>query len=597
MTPRPDTAMAPTDIEDKVELERVRMIYRQMPTSISGTMVGIAVIAAVFWPVIDHLLLAFWALAMALNQGWRLKLYLDFRRTDIPLEQMPAHARRWMIGSGISGVIWSAANVLFFIPDSPLHQAILITSVFAIISVAVPLVASHTPSFRVFVIPVLGSMILRNLWEGDAIHFLMAFIVSAMMLGALAVGSRYHKVLTESLRQRFENEALAERLGRQNIELDQARVVAEQASRTKTRFFAAASHDLRQPLHAIGLFVDLLTSRARDPDEQRLVGNIQTSVAALEFLFDALLDISKIDAGAIRANVVHFEPRPLIERLRSDFEAEAGAKGLRLHLHDSAGDGQVHSDPLLVERILRNLVSNAIRYTERGGVLVALRRRGDRLHVEVWDTGIGIAADHQEAIFEEFFQLGNPERSQDKGLGLGLSIVRRLCQLLDLPISIRSRPGRGSRFRVSLPLGDATRPVPAAEPSERSGDFAGRLILMVNDDASVREGMTTLLQNWGARVAAGAAAAEAQAAAGSDRPDLIICDYRLTDGKLGADIVDALRERFGHAIPAVVLTGTSNAERLADAHARNYHLLLKPVPPGKLRALISATLATAGNGE
>ena len=202
----------PTDIEDRVELERVRMIYRQMPTSISGTMVGVALIVAVFWSVIDHQLLLFWFLAMAANQGWRLKLYLDFRRTDIPPEQMSVYARRWMIGSGMSGIIWSAANVLFFIPDSPLYQAILITSVFAIISVAVPLIASHTPSFRVFSIPVLASMILRNLWEGDSVHFLIAFIVSAMMLGALAVGSRYHKVLTESLRRRFENEVLAERL-------------------------------------------------------------------------------------------------------------------------------------------------------------------------------------------------------------------------------------------------------------------------------------------------------------------------------------------------------------------------------------------------
>lgn len=598
MTSAPATPAPPADIESRVELERVRMVYRQMPTSISGTMVGVAVIAAVFWPVIDHRLLLFWFLSMAANQGWRLKLYLDFRRTNIPPEQVSAYARWWMIGSGISGAIWSTANVLFFIPDSPLHQAILITSVFAIISVAVPLIASHTPSFRVFSIPVLGSMILRNLWEGDSMHFLMAFIVLAMMLGALAVGSRYHTVLTESLRRRFENEALAERLAVKNAELDQARIAAEQASRAKTRFFAAASHDLRQPLHAIGLFVDLLTSRIRNPQDRRLVGNIETSVAALESLFDALLDISRIDAGAIRATPVDFEPRALIERLRGDFEAEAQTKGLRLRLHGGAERSFVHSDPLLVERILRNLIANAIRYTTRGGVLVALRRSGDRLNLEVWDTGIGIAADQQEAIFEEFFQLGNPERGQGKGFGLGLSIVRRLTDLLELPISLRSEPGRGTRFRIGLPLTDAPIPLPAARPPELSGNFSSRLILMVNDDTSVRDGMTTLLNNWGAQVVVGATPDEVQAAAdGAGRPDLIICDYRLGGGSLGADIIAALRAHFGRDIPAVVLTGTTNPERAAEARACAYHLLLKPVPPSKLRALINAALADNGGQE
>lgn len=597
MTGLPATPTSPpADIEGRVELERVRMIYRQMPTSISGTMIGVGVIVAVFWPVIDHRLLVFWFLAMAANQGWRLKLYLDFRRSNIPPAQISAYARRWMIGSGISGVIWSVANILFFISDSPLHQAILITLVFSIVSVAVPLIASHMPSFRVFVIPVLASMILRNLWEADAVHFLMAFIVSVMMLSALAVGSRYYAVLTESLRRRFENEVLAERLAIKNAELDQARIAAEQASRAKTRFFAAASHDLRQPLHAIGLFVDLLTDRVRNPQDRRLVENIETSVAALESLFDALLDISRIDAGAIRSTLVAFDPQALIERLRGDFEAEAAAKGLRLHLRCAQSNGFVRSDPLLVERILRNLIANAIRYTERGGVLVALRQRGDRLNIEVWDTGIGIAADQQEAIFEEFFQLANPERDQDKGLGLGLSIVRRLTQLLDLPISIRSQPGRGTCFRISLPLAVAPDPVPAANPVELAGDISSRLVLMVNDDASVRDGMIALLNSWQARVVAGSNTAEvAMAVEAHERPDIIICDFRLADGTLGADIVADLRNRFGRNIPAVVLTGTCNPERLAEAGAHGYHLLLKPVPPSKLRALISATLAGDGN--
>jgi signal transduction histidine kinase len=592
----PDAEAGQRDTADLIRLERVRMVARQMPTSVSGTMIVIILLTAVMWPYLDQRLALACCAVMTVNQAWRLGMYLHFRRHGLTLTELDSFARRWFIGAGISGAVWSVVAVGYFVPDMPIMQTLLIISIFGATAVAIPLTAPHQPSFRIFAIPISLALTARIFWQGDPLHLILGLLVLVEMIANLAVGRRYHIMLGESLRGRFENEALAERLAVQNAELDAARIAAEQASRAKTRFFAAASHDLRQPLHAIGLFVDLLTNRIRNPDDRRLVGNIETSVAALESLFDALLDISKIDAGAIRAMLVDFEPRALIERLRGDFEAEAAAKGLRLHLHEGYGNCFVHSDPLLVERILRNLISNAIRYTEHGGVLVALRRRSERLDVEVWDTGIGIAADQQEAIFEEFFQVGNPERGQGKGLGLGLSIVRRLTGLLELPISIRSQPGRGTRFRVSLPLSAAPNPVPAPRPADLSADLSARLILMVDDDASVRDGMTTLLNNWGAQVVAGATAEEIQVAVdGARRPDLIICNYSLTDGSLGADIVAALRVRLGRDIPAIVLAGASNPERLAEARARDYHLLLKPVPPSKLRALINATFA--GNGE
>jgi signal transduction histidine kinase/ActR/RegA family two-component response regulator len=594
-TVMPDAESGQRNPADLIRLERIRMVARQMPTSVSGTMTVIILLTVVAWPYVDHRLALACCGVMTVNQAWRLGMYLHFRRHGLTLAELDSFARRWFIGAAISGAVWSVVAVGYYVPDMPIMQTLLIISIFGATAVAIPLTAAHQPSFRIFAIPISLALTARILWQGDPLHLILGLLVFVELIANLAVGRRYHIMLGESLRARFENEALAERLARQNAELDQARIAAEQASRAKTRFFAAASHDLRQPLHAIGLFVDLLTSRIRNSEDRRLVGNIETSVVALESLFDALLDISKVDAGAIRPTPAYFDPWALVERLSSDFEAEAGAKGLRLHLHSGTGSGFVHSDPLMVERILRNLIANAIRYTERGGVLVALRRRGARLNVEVWDTGIGIAADQQEAIFEEFFQVGNPERGQGKGLGLGLSIVRRLAELLDLPVSVRSQLGRGTRFRISLPLTDAAEPMPATGPAELSADFSSRLILIVDDDASVRDGMTAMLNNWGARVVAGAAAEEVEAAAdGAGRPDMIICDYRLADGSRGANGVSVLRERFGRDIPAVVLAGASNPERLAEARARNYHLLLKPVPPSKLRALINATLARGG---
>lgn len=596
--PTDSSALLPSEeavLTARSEEERIHMIYRQLPTSVTGTMLGVLLLATSMWAISPPWAILSFALLMALNQATRAWLYWRYRQAGLEGFGIARAARLWMLGAAASGVLWGAIYLAVFPPDSPIHQAVVTILIFGVAAGAVPLIAAHKPSFYVFILPTLLPVVVRNALEGDQSHITLALVSLVVTWGILSFGRGYHRHLVAALDARMRNEVLAERLTAQNAELDRARLAAEQASNTKTRFFAAASHDLRQPLHAIGLFVDLLTGRIRDPQTRRLVGNIETSVAALESLFDALLDISKIDAGAIRATLVDFDPRDLVERLRGDFEAEAGAKGLRLHLHVCPGSCFVHSDPLLVERILRNLIANAIRYTERGGVLVALRRRGQRLKVEVWDTGIGIAADQQEAIFEEFFQVGNPERGQDKGLGLGLSIVRRLVNLLDLSMSIRSRPGRGTRFQIFLPLIDTPNPVPAKRPAELSGDLAARLILIVCEDSQIRDGMTALLNNWGAQVVAGATPNEvATAAAGVGRPDMIICDYHLPDGSHGAEIVIALREHFGRSIPAVVLTGTSNPERLAEAHAHDYHLLLKPVPPSKLRALINATPA---NGE
>jgi signal transduction histidine kinase/CheY-like chemotaxis protein len=575
-----------------IELERLRLVCRQMPTSISGTMVGVCLVAAIMWTAIPHTFLLAWVASMAANQSWRLKLYLSFRQTGIDAGEAVAFGHQWFIGSAVSGVIWSIASVFFFVSGSPLDQTLLITSIFAITAVAVPLTASHPKSFFVFVIPILLSLILRNAWEGDSAHLILAFVVAAMMVGILAVGRRYSVALNESLRARFENEALANRLYIQNAELEQARNTAEAANRAKTRFFAAASHDLRQPLHAIGLFADVLASRLGKGENSRLAGNINASVSMLESLFTELLNISRIDAGVIKPELADFDLYGLLERLCDDFEAEALKKGLQLRLH--AQKVAVHSDPHLVERILRNLIGNALRYTEQGGILVGCRRRGAQAWVEVWDTGVGIAADQQAAVFEEFLQLANPERNLNKGMGLGLSIVKRLAEVLDLPLSMHSRPGRGTRFRVALPTTER-----AAQPA--AGEYAlgpvtgffGRRILLVDDEESVRQGTTTLLENWGAQVIAcrSLAAAEAAARGLYQPPDLIVSNYVLPDGTDGAKIVSVLRNQFAAPIPAIVLARAITPELAEEARLLDFHLLLKPLPPAKLRALISAKLS------
>lgn len=582
-----------------IAAEQVRMIYHQLPVSVTGTLVGVLVLAAVMWPAVPHVAVLTWALAMVANQSWRLGLYLRFRKGGIPEGEYPLWGRYWAIGSAISGCIWGAAALLFFIPDSELYQTILVISIFAITSVAVPLIASHAPSFYVFVLPTLLPIIGINAWQGDSLHLIISFITFCVMLGVLAVGIKYNRLLTESLRNRFRNQELAQRLQQQNLELDRARQLAEQLSRAKSQFFAAASHDLRQPLHAMGLFAAALSEKVRDPEVSNVVNSISASVEALETLFNELLDLSKIDAGAVKPHLMDFDIQPLLDRLAMDFEPEAFDKGLRLRMH--AFHQHVFSDPLLLERILRNLITNAIRYTRSGGVLVGCRRRGRGLRIEVWDTGVGIPQDQQQRVFDEFVQIGNPERDRRKGLGLGLSIVKRLADLLQHPLELRSRPGLGSVFRLDLPLGrQAGAPaLKAARGSPGVHDFSGYLILVVDDEQPILDGMSALLHGWGAQVIARQSTREALAALPADgrAPDLIVADYQLRDGETGSDTIRELRARCGREIPAIMITGSTTPERIAEAKEAGFHLLLKPVMPAKLRTLINFKLRQPDAGE
>ncbi|MET0681254.1 MAG: HAMP domain-containing sensor histidine kinase, partial [Burkholderiales bacterium] len=499
------------EIDAQVRLQQVRLLYSQLPTSTGGTMVGAVLLAVVMSDIAPMNAIAGWFACMAANQGWRYWLYLRWRRTGIELADINRAANYWALGSLLSGCLWGLATVLFFIPDSPVYQAFLLVLIFAVTASAVLLIGVHLPSFYVFVLPALVPIVVRNVVEGEPAHLTLAFIVAVATIALLTFGRNYNRVLVASLRNRFENEALARKLATQNIELERAREIAERArseaeiaNRSKTQFFAAAGHDLRQPLHAMGLFAAALTEKVRDPEVLHVVNSINASVDALEGLFNELLDISKIDSGVLKANPTHFELASMLDRLRMDFEPEAFERGLRLRIVPTTA--YLFSDPVLVERILRNLVSNALRYTKAGGVLVGARRRGKEVSLEVWDTGIGIPLEQQDRVFEEFYQLANPERNSKKGLGLGLSIVKRLVNLLGARVDLRSVPGRGSVFRVRLPLG--VRPV--VDPARKAkavaapGDLSGRVIVVVEDEAAVLEGMRVLLEGWGAEVVAGA---------------------------------------------------------------------------------------------
>lgn len=344
----------------------------------------------------------------------------------------------------------------------------------------------------------------------------------------------------------------------------------EIVNRAKSRFLAAASHDLRQPLHALNLFVAQLRDEADPTAMGRLIARIDAAVSAMNELFEALLDMSRLDAGVIEPNLTGFPIGRLLKRIEATFIETAREKGLRLEVVSSSA--WVRSDFILLERIVLNLVSNAVRYTPHGGVVIGCRRRGNRLRIDVWDSGPGIPQDQQQHIFGEFYQLGGQKPDRRTGLGLGLSIVDRLGQLLKHPVELASRPGKGSRFSISVPFVAAQRATAeAVEPLVTVTDPArGRLIVVIDDDALVLDGMRGLLQSWGCRVVTGASdtAALAQLAQEGGQPDLIISDYRLAIGRTGIEAIESLRAALGAPIPAFLMSGDTGPVLLREASAR-----------------------------
>jgi signal transduction histidine kinase/integral membrane sensor domain MASE1 len=383
----------------------------------------------------------------------------------------------------------------------------------------------------------------------------------------------------------LENVRLFEALQASTRELDEA-------NRAKSRFIAAASHDLRQPLHALGLFVARLQGRVKAAERSRIVEQIDASVAAMNELFNDLLDMSKLDSGVLAPNISEFPIAQLLERTESTFSAAARKKGLSLRIVRNSG--WVRSDFILLERILLNLVSNAVRYTARGKVVVGCRLRGRHLRIDVFDRGPGIPEDEHISIFREFYQLGDPRRERQGGMGLGLAIVDRLCRLLKHEIDLASALGKGSRFSVLVPSVAARAwivdPKDSVHPTPDS--IGGKLVVVIDDDPLVLDSTGGLLRSWGCQVltAGSARVALAGLADCNQSPDLIISDYQLSDGQTGIVAIEELRKSLNLPIPAFLISGDTAPERMREARTSGYHLLHKPVRPRALRAMLSKFL-------
>jgi signal transduction histidine kinase/CheY-like chemotaxis protein len=593
----PSVAIAPPLLA-RARADQVATLYAHGHLTTLSMGLGACILCAAMWTQVQLSTMLTWFTLIALNQAWRTALLRAFRRVRPGAEAAARWGHYWAVGSTVAGALWGLAAVMMF-PDAPAYQALLIVCLFGAVLGGLNLTAVYKPSFYGFVLPALLPLIARVALVGDAVHLFIAGVMSVVRAFVVGFGHRLNDVLTRSLVIRYENiELIGELKARTRTALE-ARAAAEAANRAKSQLLAAASHDLRQPLHALGLYVAALAARARDADWRALVDHVESAANALELQFAQLIDLSRLDAGVLTPERADVPLAPMFARLRAEFAGEAAARGLSFAI--VATRVTVRSDASLLERIVGNLISNAIRYTQRGGVVVGVRRHGSRIAIDVVDTGIGIAPADRERVFEEFFRVRSPGATTParRGMGLGLAIVRRFADLLGHDVALDSTLGSGSRFRVFVPRAAAlasrphrVRAAPDIAHQARPPAFDGRVVAVVDDDPATVDAMRTLFETWGARVVGGETPDALLAGLGvvERYPDLIVADLRLADERSGIDAVHRLRDELGCAIPAIIVSGDTGTRADREARSAGLALLPKPVIGSALRDAAAALL-------
>jgi len=564
--------------------------FRSSPRS-AGHGVPFAVLTVVLmWDGIGHAFLVGWFLAFLAALAARLAVARAWFRAQPEDGELQRWLRFAMMSVGLTGLSWGVLGVaaIGHAPEYPMYAmwVAFLVALFGVLQTQS--VSAHRLVFSAFFACGMAPIVAASVAFYPSPHYVIRLLAEAALVTmCVRAGWSGNRYVAESVRMRFENVDLLGDVTQRTQELARQKEELDRANAAKTRFLAAASHDLRQPMQAIALLVEALQERTTDPSTRRIVESIRSSVRAMTSLLNEILDISRLDAGTVEPRRTTFPIARVLDRLRAPYAYAAVQKQLSLRVRPSAA--VVHTDEVLLYRILANLLDNAIRYTRSGGVLVGCRPRASTLSIEVWDTGIGIPEDQRGEIFLEFRQLGNPQRDRDQGLGLGLAIVERTARVLGLHVDVRSRPARGSVFSIVVPLGD---PTLASLPAPRLADpLDGCAVLMVEDDREIRDAMAVLLEGWRCRVECAASAAEVPGALArlAVAPDVVIADYRLPDNRNGLEVIARVREAHPGAA-AIVATGDVAPEALRAAQAAGVPILHKPLRPARLRSLLGAAL-------
>ena len=582
----PTRGKALTAPEGRILIERLRLLHGSMGVSVTAMFPVAFLLVCTLINDNNRWAILLWCFAILASNVYTA---LDSRRqlkTPPAVERVTYVVRKLMAITAFDGLIWGLLAWGTLSGTNVAGSVFVIAVIAGILGGAVSLLSPVMPVFLAFAVPMMTLLVAKLLSLDDPIYQSVAVAAVLYTLTMYSHALKSSRSALAAIELRFENVDLV-------AQAQAARLDAEEANLAKSKFLAAASHDLRQPIHAQGLFFEVLSQTPLTPHQSHVLASARSASSASSDMLNTLLDFSRIEAGVVMPHSAPFDLQTLLNKIENDLAPQADAKGLVYRTRETAVT--INSDAGLVEMILRNLVSNAIRYTEpsdgRGGVLVACRARAGSASVEVWDTGIGIAPEDLLSIFKEFHQLGNPERDRRKGLGLGLAIADGLSKTLGHPLSLASTPGRGSVFKLALPVVKADQIVAEHNPAKvqiAPGLLQGVRVLVIDDDESVLAGMAQLLQSWGCVVSSAGSVSQAMEHAQTQPPDLLISDYRLRGQRTGAQAVAALRTLLGAGKPALMITGDTAPERLREAMSSGVPLLHKPVAPEQLyRAVVT----------
>jgi len=568
-------------LSDRVLSEQLCLISQQIKSILVIVLVISSLTTFTLWSIVPHKTLLTWLVLVNFPSVLRLILFYVQRKHDINLTLLSIIN---IFLAAFSGTAWGAVGFFFPMYGDATTLLFITVVLFGVTSGSVPGLSSFVPCYFAFAIPVMSGLAFRYFSVNDEMNISAGIFCIIFLFINLAFSLVIQKSLLLSIRLRFENSDLVK-----NLRLEKDKAIA--ASHAKSTFLAAASHDLRQPLHAMGFFIESLKKNQPNEKQSQLLQKIERTSDNLRGQLNALLDISKIDAGIITPFVSPLALGEIFNKLKNEFAPLAQEKNITINILPVSWI--IESDPHMIDRILNNLMSNAIRYTDNGGkILLGCRKRNGALKIEIYDTGIGIPNNLMDEVFTEYYQINNPERNQNKGLGLGLSIVKGMCDLLHHKINVTSTVGKGTCFQITVPLSNRF-PI-LAEKQNHKFDLDSQTgnIILIDDETDTLDAMSHLIGKWGHTVLPFEAEQDVLKFLNENEfmPDIIITDFRLREMRTGAQAIDAINNHYNKSIPAIIITGDTAKDRMLQARESGHILLHKPIMPASLRTIINNTL-------
>lgn len=559
---------------NEIKDQQVRLLYQQSPFLLVSIIGLVFIVYLFFQNRVDDARLMWWTAGVLGLSVIRLTLIKQFNKRESDIDLMP-WAYAFTFSALLSGMSWGILPLLILNPeqsDALILVSILLTGMCT--GGLVPL-SVFTPAFFVFATTTLLPLAYTLFLQPEASSSLISFMLILYLISLSGFSIVIHKNIIDSIRLRFENKGLIETVQRQKY-------IAEKESEDKSRFIASTSHDLRQPLQALNLYLDALQLKLKDDEAGQLLDKAKNASQALGGLFNALMDMSRLDAGMINLDIKIHNLEDIVTSLLIELRPQIENKHMSLHTNLQVA--LVNTDSILLTRMLRNLIINSMNHNDECDILVSIDIKDSEVKISIKDTGKGISRLELDNIFSEFYQLNNPERDRNKGLGLGLSIVKKLAQLLDIPLSVESELNQGTCFTLTLPLVDQ---VEVSSISEHHDiDLTGQFIMLVDDDEMVRDALKVLFKMWDCEflLAHSEEALLAQIKAEQyPAPDVLITDYRLRDDKNGAQLIAAIRDYYKIEIPAIIITG----DTLSQLNLTSCDILHKPIQSQKLQHILS----------